>query len=176
MSESDPGKASILDRINSPADLWDLTIPELEQLAGEVREVILDVVSRNGGHLASNLGVVELTIALHYVFRAPEDRIVWDVGHQAYTHKLLTGRRDLFSTLRRKGGISGFPKRKESPYDSFDVGHSGTSLSAALGIAEALERLDKPGKVVAVIGDGRDRKSTRLNSSHIPLSRMPSSA
>jgi len=154
LSESDPGKASILDGINSPADLWDLKIPDLERLAGEVREVILDVVSRNGGHLASNLGVVELTIALHYVFRAPEDRIVWDVGHQAYTHKLLTGRRDLFSTLRRKGGISGFPKRKESPYDSFDVGHSGTSLSAALGIAEALERLDKPGKVVAVIGDG----------------------
>ena len=95
-----------------------------------------------------------MTIALHYVFRAPEDRIVWDVGHQAYTHKLLTGRRDLFSTLRQKGGISGFPKRRESPYDCFDVGHSGTSLSAALGIAEALERLDMDGKVVAVIGDG----------------------
>ncbi|GBE15939.1 MAG TPA: 1-deoxy-D-xylulose-5-phosphate synthase [Proteobacteria bacterium] len=154
MSKSSPETVSVLDSINSPADLWDLKLTDLEKLAGEIRKLILEVVSRNGGHLASNLGVVELTIALHYVFRAPEDRIVWDVGHQAYTHKLLTGRKDLFSTLRQKGGISGFPKRRESLYDCFDVGHSGTSLSAALGIAEALERLDEAGKVVAVIGDG----------------------
>ncbi|UCF89205.1 MAG: 1-deoxy-D-xylulose-5-phosphate synthase, partial [bacterium] len=114
-------KAPILPWINSPSDLWDLNVRQLEQLAGEVREVILDVVSRNGGHLASNLGAVELTLALHHVFRMPQDKIIWDVGHQAYTHKLITGRRDRFGTLRTKGGISGFPKRKESPYDLFDV-------------------------------------------------------
>ncbi len=144
----------ILPDISGPSDLWSLKVEELEQLAGEIRKTILDVVSRNGGHLASNLGVVELTIALHYVFRAPTDRIIWDVGHQAYTHKLLTGRRDRFHTLRQKDGISGFPKRKESPYDNFDVGHSGTSISAALGIAEALKQRGEEGKVVPVIGDG----------------------
>ncbi len=144
----------LLPTIQSPSDLWELKIEDLEQLAQEIREVILQVVSKNGGHLASNLGVVELTIALHYVFRAPEDRIVWDVGHQAYTHKLLTGRREQFHTLRQKGGISGFPKRKESIYDVFDVGHSGTSISAALGIAEGMKRLGQEGFVVPVIGDG----------------------
>ena len=147
-------KAPILPAINSPSDLWDLDTRQLEQLAGELRETILEVVSRNGGHLASNLGAVELTLALHHVFRMPRDKIIWDVGHQAYTHKLITGRRNRFSTLRTKGGISGFPKRKESPYDIFDVGHSGTSISAALGIAEGMKHQGEEGKVVAVIGDG----------------------
>lgn len=154
MSDEVVEKDPILPVINSPADLWDLNIKQLEQLAGEVRATILDVVSTNGGHLASNLGVVELTLALHYVFRMPQDKIIWDVGHQAYTHKLITGRRDRFNTLRTRGGISGFPKRKESPYDVFDVGHSGTSISAALGIAEAMKHQGEEGKVVAVIGDG----------------------
>ena len=144
----------ILSNIESPEDIWDLGLEELSELASELRKVILEVVSRNGGHLASNLGAVELTIALHYVFRAPADKIIWDVGHQAYTHKLLTGRRDEFYTLRQKGGISGFPKRMESQYDHFDVGHSGTSISAALGIAKAMDHMDLPGKVIPVIGDG----------------------
>jgi 1-deoxy-D-xylulose-5-phosphate synthase len=147
-------KKPILPFINSPADLWDLDIKQLEQLAGEVRAAILEVVSINGGHLASNLGAVELTLALHHVFQMPRDKIIWDVGHQAYTHKLITGRRDRFKTLRTRGGISGFPKRMESPYDLFDVGHSGTSISAALGIAEAMRHQGEEGKVVAVIGDG----------------------
>ncbi len=147
-------KKPILPFINSPADLWDLDIKQLEQLAGEVRAAILEVVSINGGHLASNLGAVELTLALHHVFQMPRDKIIWDVGHQAYTHKLITGRRDQFKTLRTRGGISGFPKRMESPYDLFDVGHSGTSISAALGIAEAMRHQGEEGKVVAVIGDG----------------------
>ena len=116
--------------------------------------MILATVSRNGGHLASNLGVVELTLALHYVFDLPKDKLVWDVGHQSYTHKLLTGRESDFNTLRQDGGISGFPKREESPYDTFDSGHSGTSISAALGMTEALRRKGEGGKVVAVIGDG----------------------
>lgn len=154
MDGKNTAKDTLLSRIESPSDLWDLKIGDLEQLAREIREVILEVVSKNGGHLASNLGVVEMTLALHYVFRAPEDKIVWDVGHQAYTHKLITGRRDRFHTLRQKGGISGFPKRKESPFDVFDVGHSGTSISAALGIAEAMKRHGQEGFVVPVIGDG----------------------
>ena len=154
MTRKKTERDSILPGIQSPSDLWDLKIEDLEQLAQEIREVILRVVSKNGGHLGSNLGVVEMTLALHYVFRAPEDRILWDVGHQAYTHKLLTGRRDTFHTLRQKGGISGFPKRKESPYDVFDVGHSGTSISAAMGIAEGMKRLGQEGFVVPVIGDG----------------------
>ncbi|UCG39763.1 MAG: 1-deoxy-D-xylulose-5-phosphate synthase [bacterium] len=144
----------MLPGINSPRDIWELDIGQLERLAGEIREEILRVVSVNGGHLASNLGCVELTLALHRVFRMPEDKIVWDVGHQAYTHKLITGRRDLFHTLRTKGGLSGFPKSKESPYDLFNVGHSGTSISAALGIAEAMRHSGEEGRVVAVIGDG----------------------
>lgn len=154
MSGKDLEKKPILPVINSPADLWDLDIKQLEQLAGEVRAAILEVVSINGGHLASNLGAVELTLALHHVFQMPRDKIIWDVGHQAYTHKLITGRRDQFKTLRTRGGISGFPKRMESPYDLFDVGHSGTSISAALGIAEAMRHQGEEGKVVAVIGDG----------------------
>jgi 1-deoxy-D-xylulose-5-phosphate synthase len=127
---------------------------ELERLCGEIREEILSTVSKTGGHLASNLGVVELTLALHYVFDLPRDKVVWDVGHQSYAHKLLTGRKDRFHTLRQYEGISGFPKRDESPYDAFDSGHSGTSISSALGMVEARRKRGEEGKVIAVIGDG----------------------
>jgi len=147
-------KQEIIDRIDSPEDLRRLTIDELNLLAGEIRRRIIDTVATNGGHLAPSLGAVELTLALHYVFDTPRDRLIWDVGHQAYAHKLITGRRDQFHTLRRKDGISGFPKRKESPYDVFDAGHSSTSLSAASGIAEARCLKGEKHKVIAVIGDG----------------------
>ncbi len=143
-----------LDTINSPEDLKKIPAEDLPLLAKEIRERIIEVVSQTGGHLASNLGVVELTIALHYIFDAPKDRIVWDVGHQAYVHKLLTGRRELFHTLRQYGGISGFPRPDESPYDTFNVGHSGTSLSAALGMVEAGDKRHRKDKVIVVIGDG----------------------
>ncbi|KAF0123046.1 MAG: 1-deoxy-D-xylulose-5-phosphate synthase [bacterium] len=146
--------AGLLDGINSPADIKSFNLDELVQLAGEIREEIVSVVSKNGGHLASSLGTVELTIALHYIFNAPKDKLIWDVGHQAYAHKILTGRRDRFDTLRRYGGISGFPKRDESPYDTFGVGHSGTSISAALGMAEARCLKGEKYRVIAVIGDG----------------------
>lgn len=143
-----------LDDIDSPQDLKRLTQEELPILAREIRERIIGVVSRNGGHLSSNLGVVELTIALHYVFNAPMDKIIWDVGHQSYTHKLLTGRKDKFHTLRESGGISGFPRIDESPYDSFGTGHSSTSISSALGMIEARDKIGENFKVIAVIGDG----------------------
>jgi 1-deoxy-D-xylulose-5-phosphate synthase len=143
-----------LEKINSPADLKTLSPEELKVLAGELRDQIIHTVSMNGGHLASNLGVVELTIALHRVFNSPEDKIVWDVGHQSYSHKLLTGRRDRFSTIRKEKGISGFPKTDESEYDAFGTGHSSTSISAALGIAEGRDRQGENFKVIAVIGDG----------------------
>ncbi|MRR07040.1 MAG: 1-deoxy-D-xylulose-5-phosphate synthase [Deltaproteobacteria bacterium] len=146
--------ADILSSIKSPDDLKVLAPAELETLAGELRETIITVCAANGGHLAPSLGVVELTIALHRVFSTPRDKIVWDVGHQAYAHKLLTGRRDSFPTLRKFGGISGFPKRSESPHDAFDVGHSSTSISSALGIAAARDLKHENTKVVAVIGDG----------------------
>ncbi len=145
---------SLLQNINSPADLKDLSISDLEGLANEIRQKIIETVSKTGGHLAPSLGVVELTIALHYVFNAPEDKIIWDVGHQAYAHKLITGRRDRFHTLRTYGGISGFPKREESPYDSFDTGHSSTSISAGLGISTAKGLKGEKSKVISVIGDG----------------------
>ena len=144
----------VLDQINTSDDVKKLDFEELESLCHEIREEILSIVSKNGGHLASNLGVVELTIALHYAFDFPRDKLVWDVGHQSYTHKLLTGRKDRFHTLRQYEGISGFPKRDESPYDSFDSGHSGTSISSALGMAEARRLKGEEGKVIAVIGDG----------------------
>jgi len=147
-------KKEILDGIDSPEDLRKLTLDELNLLAQEIRGRIIDTVAQNGGHLASSLGTVELTLALHYVFDTPRDRLIWDVGHQAYAHKLVTGRRDRFHTLRKKDGISGFPKRKESPYDVFDAGHSSTSLSAAAGIAEARCLSGGKHKVIAVIGDG----------------------
>ena len=123
-----------LNRINTPADLKELSLKDLEQLAQEIRDKIIKTVACTGGHLAPSLGVVELTLALHYVFEAPKDKIIWDVGHQAYAHKLITGRREKFHTLRQLGGISGFPKREESPYDTFGTGHSSTSISAGLGI------------------------------------------
>ena len=145
---------SISDMVNLPEDLKRLTIYELTCLAEEIRYQILDTVSRTGGHLASSLGAVELTLALHYVFNTPVDKLVWDVGHQTYAHKIITGRKDLFRTLRQQGGISGFPKRKESLFDTFDVGHSGTSISAAAGFAEARCLKKETFKVLAVIGDG----------------------
>ncbi len=145
---------TILETINSPADLKRLPLNRLAELAAEIRQVIIETCAANGGHLAPSLGVVELTIALHRVFNTPDDKIVWDVGHQAYAHKLLTGRRERFSTLRKLDGISGFPKRNESPHDSFDVGHSSTSISAATGFATARDLAGRRNKVVAVIGDG----------------------
>jgi 1-deoxy-D-xylulose-5-phosphate synthase len=144
----------LIEKIKDTKDLKKLTSPELKELAEELREVIIGTIASTGGHLASNLGSVELTIALHYVFNSPDDKIVWDVGHQAYTHKLLTGRYNSFSTNRQYGGISGFPKMSESPYDSFGTGHSSTSISAALGILEGREQNRDNFKSIAVIGDG----------------------
>jgi 1-deoxy-D-xylulose-5-phosphate synthase len=144
----------ILDRINSPEDVRKLTIPELVVLSGEIRDRIISVVSRHGGHLAPSLGAVELTIALHYVFDTPRDKIIWDVGHQAYAHKLITGRRESFDTIRQYGGISGFCKRSESEYDVFGAGHASTSISSALGVACARDLSGEDFQVVAVIGDG----------------------
>jgi 1-deoxy-D-xylulose-5-phosphate synthase len=144
----------LLSRIDAPADLRALSRDELGQLAEEVRAFLIDCVSRTGGHLAAGLGVVELTIALHYVFDTPHDRLVWDVGHQAYPHKILTGRRDRMLRMRQKGGLSGFPKRHESEYDTFGVGHSSTSISAALGMAIAAKLKGERRQVIAVIGDG----------------------
>ena len=144
----------LLDKINSPADLKQIPRSDLPRLAAEIRKTIVKVVSKNGGHLASSLGSVELAIAIHYVFDAPDDKIVWDVGHQAYAHKLLTGRKDRFHTLRQHKGISGFTNMSESPYDAFSTGHSGTSISAGLGIACAKHLKNETNKVIAVIGDG----------------------
>lgn len=144
----------ILHSINSPEDIKKLDLPGLNALADEIREMMLKTVSVNGGHLASSLGAVELTLALHYVFEAPKDKIVWDVGHQAYAHKIITGRRERFATLRRKGGLCGFPRREESCYDVFNAGHSSTSVSAAAGIAEARCLKGEGYKVIVVIGDG----------------------
>ena len=144
----------LLDRIDSPADLRKLTPADLPQLAGELREFLVNSVGKTGGHLASNLGTVELTIALHYVFDTPRDRIVWDVGHQTYPHKILTGRRAAMASLRQAGGIAGFPRRAESEYDAFGAGHSSTSISAALGMAEAFHQHGSGQRAVAVIGDG----------------------
>jgi len=146
--------SGMLESVKSPRDIKNLKPKELIQLASEIRRKIIETVAETGGHLAPSLGVVELTIALHYVFDAPKDRIVWDVGHQAYAHKLLTGRVGNFHTLRQDNGISGFPKRSESPYDALDTGHSSTSISAALGMATALDLKGENAKIVAVIGDG----------------------
>ncbi len=144
----------LLESINSPTDLRSLERKQLPQLASELRDFLIDSVARTGGHLSSNLGTVELTIALHAVFNTPDDRLVWDVGHQCYAHKILTGRREGMSRLRMHGGISGFPKRCESPYDTFGVGHSSTSISAALGMAQAAKLKGENRKAVAIIGDG----------------------
>jgi len=143
----------LIDKINSPADLKSLSLEELPILAQELRDEIIQTVSVTGGHLASNLGVVELTLSLHYVFNAPDDIIVWDTGHQSYIHKFLTGRREQFKTLRQFGGISGFPNKEESPYDAFTVGHAATSISTALGLAYARDLKGTKEKIVAVIGD-----------------------
>jgi 1-deoxy-D-xylulose-5-phosphate synthase len=144
----------ILDNINNPSDLKDLNLPQLQQLASEVRQHIISVISKNGGHLAPSLGTVELTIALHYVFDTPEDKLIWDVGHQTYAHKILTGRKKEFCTVRTYQGLSGFPKRVESCYDCFDTGHASTSISAALGMACARDLTGENFRVAAIIGDG----------------------
>ena len=145
---------NILDTINSPADVKALSMEELKQLAEEIRQLLISVIAKTGGHLAPNLGVVELTLALHRVFSTPEDKIVFDVGHQAYIHKIITGRREQFPTLRQYGGLSGFPKRSESAHDAFGTGHSSTSISAALGMAVARDIKQQDYNVIAVIGDG----------------------
>src|ERR1700748_2933491 len=144
----------LLDTVASPADTRGLTIPELKQLADEVRAETIDAVSTTGGHLGAGLGVVELTVALHHVYETPKDVLIWDVGHQAYPHKILTGRRDRIRTLRQGGGLSGFTKRAESEYDPFGAAHASTSISAALGFCAARDRAGRDNKVVAVIGDG----------------------
>ena len=147
-------KTSLLDKVNYPSDLRKLEEKQLGQLANELRKELIDVVSETGGHLGAGLGVVELTIALHYVFDTPNDKIIWDVGHQTYPHKVLTGRKDKIKTLRQGNGLSGFTKRTESEYDPFGAAHSSTSISAALGIATANKLEKKSNQVVAVIGDG----------------------
>ncbi len=144
----------LLDRISTPTELRKLPKNQLPQLAEELRDFLVHSVSQSGGHFAAGLGTVELTVALHYVFNTPDDRLVWDVGHQSYPHKILTGRREQMSSIRRKDGLAPFPKRSESAYDPFGVGHSGTSISAALGMAAGLAHAGSPNKVVAVIGDG----------------------
>ncbi len=144
----------LLDTIHDPSDLRKLPSSQLPALAEELRQELIDVVSQTGGHLGAGLGVIELTIALHYVFNTPDDKLIWDVGHQAYPHKILTGRRDHMPTLRQEGGLSGFCKRDESPYDVFGAGHSSTSISAALGMAIARDLKGKDHEIVAVIGDG----------------------
>ena len=154
MSKKGMRQHSVLEKVTFPEDIKKLSLTELETLAGEIREEMIETVSRNGGHLASSLGTVELTLAIHYVFNTPKDKLLWDVGHQAYAHKIITGRKDRFHTLRKRGGISGFPRREESPYDVFGAGHSSTSISAATGIAEAKCLSGAEFKIIAVIGDG----------------------
>ena len=144
----------LLDRVKDPRDIKDLTLDELPQLCAELRQELIEALSTTGGHFASGLGAVELSVALHYVFDAPRDQLVWDTGHQGYPHKMLTGRKDLFPTLRQHQGLGGFLRRDESPYDVFGAGHAGTSVSAALGINEALHLAGEDSKVVAIIGDG----------------------
>lgn len=144
----------ILNRINCTKDVKELTIKEKKELADEIRSLIIDTVSKNGGHLASNLGVVELTIALHSIFELPNDKIIWDVGHQSYVHKILTGRKDQMPTLRKFEGLAGFPKTSESEFDSFNTGHSSTSISVSLGMAIARDLKGSNEHIVAVIGDG----------------------
>ncbi|MGB8140316.1 MAG: 1-deoxy-D-xylulose-5-phosphate synthase N-terminal domain-containing protein, partial [Pseudolabrys sp.] len=152
MSES--SKTPLLDRILIPQGLKNLSADQLKQLANELRTETVDAVAKTGGHLGAGLGVVELTVALHYVFDTPHDRLIWDVGHQSYPHKILTGRRDRIRTLRQGGGLSGFTKRAESDYDPFGAAHSSTSISAALGMAVARDLEGKKHNVIAVIGDG----------------------
>src|SRR6187397_2932918 len=147
-------KTPLLDRVKTPQDLRRLPEKDLRQLVDELRQETIDAVSVTGGHLGAGLGVVELTVALHWIFDTPTDRLIWDVGHQAYPHKILTGRRDRIRTLRQGGGLSGFTKRAESEYDAFGAAHSSTSISAALGMAVARDLQGKTNNVIAVIGDG----------------------
>ena len=144
----------LLDKINSPADLRELAPSQLTDLCAEVRQFLLTSVSQSSGHLASGLGTVELTVALHYVYHTPNDKLVWDVGHQAYPHKILTGRKEQLHTIRQKDGLHPFPWREESDYDVLSVGHSSTSISAALGLAVAAQRQKREQIVVSIIGDG----------------------
>ena len=144
----------MLDRVRVPSDLRNLSAEQLRQVADELRAETIDAVSTTGGHLGASLGVVELTVALHAVFDTPSDRVIWDVGHQCYPHKIITGRRDRIRTLRQPGGLSGFTRRSESEYDPFGAAHSSTSISAGLGMAVASELQGKPRTVIAVIGDG----------------------
>ncbi len=146
--------SEILNNINSPADIKQLNIKQLNQLSEEIREFLIKSIAKTGGHLGANLGVVELTLAIHYVFNSPKDSLIWDVSHQAYTHKIITGRRDNFHTLRQLNGLSGFVKREESEHDIFNAGHGGTSISAALGISRARKIMEIPGKAIVIIGDG----------------------
>jgi 1-deoxy-D-xylulose-5-phosphate synthase len=166
----------LLDSIEGPEALKALSLEQLEELAVELRETIISTVNTNGGHLASPLGVIELTLALHHVYEAEKDRLIWDVGHQCYAHKLLTGRRDVFSKLRRRGGISGYPKRTENPHDAFGVGHSSTSISAALGMAAARDQQKQDHHVVAIIGDGAMTGGMALeamsNAGHLGLNML----
>src|ERR1700712_2790637 len=143
-----------LDRVRTPADLRNFSVDQLKAVADELRAETVDVVSTTGGHLGASLGVIELTVALHAIFDTPRDRLIWDVGHQAYPHKILTGRRDRIRTLRQPGGLSGFTKRSESEYDPFGAAHSSTSISAALGFAMGRKLAGEPGRAIAVIGDG----------------------
>ena len=147
-------KFKYLDNVNFPSDIKNLSLSELKELAAEVRQEMIDAVSETGGHLGAGLGVVELTVALHYVFNTPNDKLIWDVGHQTYPHKILTGRKDKIRSLRKGGGLSGFTKRSESEYDPFGAAHSSTSISSALGIATANKLSNKSDDVIAVIGDG----------------------
>src|SRR5918992_1512546 len=149
-----PSATSLLDTITSPADTRGLSIAQLRQLAQELRAETIDAVSQTGGHLGAGLGVVELTVALHHVYETPRDVLIWDVGHQAYPHKILTGRRDRIRSLRQGGGLSGFTRRAESEYDPFGAAHSSTSISSGLGMAVARDLAGRDNRVVAVIGDG----------------------
>src|SRR3954464_15847493 len=149
-----PLKTPLLDRVRYPADLRNFSLEQLRELADELRAETIDAVSVTGGHLGASLGVVELTVAIHAIFDTPRDRLLWDVGHQAYPHKILTGRRDRIRTLRQAGGLSGFTKRAESEYDPFGAAHASTSISAALGFAAARDQAGRDNRVVAVIGDG----------------------
>ncbi|HZZ87632.1 MAG TPA: 1-deoxy-D-xylulose-5-phosphate synthase N-terminal domain-containing protein, partial [Caulobacteraceae bacterium] len=149
-----PHSTPLLDTVNSPADTRAFSLPELRQLADELRAETVDAVSVTGGHLGAGLGVVELTVALHHVFETPRDVVIWDVGHQAYPHKILTGRRGRIRTLRQGNGLSGFTKRAESNYDPFGAAHAATSISAALGFAVARDQRGDDNSVIAVIGDG----------------------
>src|ERR1700744_2499132 len=149
-----PTKTPLLDQVDIPADLRKLPKSALRQFADELRTELIDIVAVTGGHLGAGLGVVELTTALHYVFDTPDDKIIWDVGHQAYPHKIITGRRDRMRTLRQGGGLSGFTKRAESEYDPFGAAHSSTSISAGLGFAVSRDLQGKKNNVIAVIGDG----------------------